>query len=65
MASVRAGVRGVLDRLPDDLLGEEIVWPGIEASDLGHAVRFGEDPADQLCVGTLAHPPRIYSLAWR
>jgi len=64
MASVRAGVWGVLDRLPDDLLTEE-VEPGIEAPDLGHAVRFGEDPADQLCVGTLAHPPRIYSVAWR
>jgi hypothetical protein len=58
MASVRAGVRGVFDRLPDDLLGEE-VEPGIEASDLGHAVRFGEDLADQLCVGTLAHPPNL------
>ena len=64
MASVRAGVWGVLDRLPDDLLGEEVA-PGIEASDLGHAVRIGEDLADQLCVGTLAHPPRIYSVAWR
>src|SRR3954469_13192176 len=64
MASVRSGVWGVLDRLPDDLLGEE-VEPGIEPSDLGHVVRFGEDPADQLRVSTLPHPPRIYFVAWR
>src|SRR4051812_35927129 len=52
MASVRAGVWGVLDRLPYDLLGEE-VEQSIKASDLGRAVRIGEDLADSALAPSL------------